>query len=77
MDARILGRMNWRLLTWQDVFGMVLMATLAVAFLMYYVEHPSVGRPTKLDANFGFGPDWVCKDPGQGDPICVKKQPAN
>lgn len=56
---------------------MVLVATFAVAFLTYYLEHPGVGRPTKLDANFGFGADWVCKDPGKGDPICVKKQPSN
>jgi hypothetical protein len=69
--------MNWRLLTWKDWFGMLLAAALAAAFLLYYVVHPGVGRPARLDANFGFGADWVCKDPGKGDPICVKKQPSN
>jgi hypothetical protein len=56
---------------------MVVLAALVVASLWYYIEYPGVGPPTTRNANFGFGPDWDCKYVGKGDPICVKKQPAN
>jgi hypothetical protein len=56
---------------------MLLAAALASTFLLYYIVHPGVARPARLDANFGFGADWVCKDSGKGDPTCVKKQPSN
>jgi hypothetical protein len=68
--------MNWRLLTWKDWFEALLAAALAGTLLLYYLMQPGVGRPG-LDANFGFGPDWVCKNPGTGEPVCVKKQPSN
>jgi hypothetical protein len=50
--------MKWRLPRWKDIFGLAL----------------AVGRPIRLDANFGFGPDWTCTAPGKGDPVCLKKQ---
>jgi hypothetical protein len=26
--------------------------------------------------NFGFGTDWDCTNPGQGGPVCVKREGA-
>jgi hypothetical protein len=69
--------MNWRLLTWKDMLGIALAVALAGGLFFYYVVHPNFGRPLRLDANFGFGSDWSCTDPGKGDPVCVKKQPPN
>jgi hypothetical protein len=25
---------------------------------------------------WGFGPEWSCSHPGQGDPVCVREPPA-
>ena len=30
-----------------------------------------------LQPNKGFGPEWNCAYPGQGDPVCIKMPPAN
>jgi hypothetical protein len=61
--------MYWQLLTRKDVLGIVAaVALLAVVFLAY-VNYPGYGQP----ANWGFGPDWQCTNPGEG-PVCVKRQ---
>jgi hypothetical protein len=63
--------MNWSLLTGRDIAAIILAAALLGAVLIASVEFPNLFR-----SNGGFGPDWECTNPGHGEPICVKKNPA-
>lgn len=62
--------MNWRLLTWKEIAGFLLVIGLVVVFVAFLSY---ANFPTKLQAPPGFGPDWSCTYPGKGDPVCVKK----
>ena len=60
--------MNWRLWTWKDWCGglLVLAITGTIIYFAVFVPH------TKT--NFGFGPDWVCRLIGDAT-VCLKKSP--
>jgi hypothetical protein len=66
---------NWRLLTWKEIAGFLLVIGLVVVFVAFlsYANFPYANFPTKLQAPPGFGPDWSCTYPGKGDPVCVTK----
>jgi hypothetical protein len=66
-------KMYWRLrtLTRRDISGILLAIVLLAALAFLFVVFPNLGQQT----NEGFGPEWDCTNPGQGGPICVKKQP--
>jgi hypothetical protein len=62
---RLIAR--WHAFRRVDVVAFLLLAVLVAAVLAVYVRFPfGVG-------NWGFGPDWECISPGQGDPVCTKK----
>jgi len=64
--------MNWRLLTWKDIAGFLTVAVIASAMIHVFVGLPNQIRPT----NFDFGPDGSCTHIPNGEPVCVKKFPA-
>jgi ABC-type sugar transport system permease subunit len=57
---------------WVFAFLAVPLVAGTVIFAWGYFADPIMHNRT----NFGFGPDWVCTNPGQGDPVCVKQTPA-
>lgn len=65
--------MYWRLaaLTRRDTVGILLASALFAAVTVAYVFFPNGAQR----ANWGFGPDWECTNPGKG-PICVRKRSA-
>ncbi len=65
----------WRLRTLRpgDYAAILLVIAVAAAALVGLVKIPF---GTKGNAP-GFGPDWDCSYAGQGDPICIKKNPEN
>jgi hypothetical protein len=34
-------------------------------------------RDPRLPPDTGFGPEWECTAMAKGDPVCIKKQPAD
>jgi len=57
----------------RDVAGIA--AVIVIAILLFvFTRYPHFGG---LQSNKGFGPEWDCTYPGQGDPVCIKKPPAN
>jgi hypothetical protein len=65
--------MNWRLLQRRDFVAILLaIAVLGVVFFGY-VKASSSDRKS----NWGFGPEWTCTNPGDGERVCVKKTTGN
>ena len=62
--------MDWRLLSRRDIVGLLLAAGIIVLLGVVYLAFPGLGQR----ANFGFGPDWACTDPGQGGPVCIRSR---
>ena len=54
----------------RDAAAVVVLIAIVAVFAFAAVMHGGWGRPRDL------GPDWDCTNPGQGDPVCVKKQAA-
>jgi hypothetical protein len=65
--------MIWPPLRAGDVAAIVLLAAIIGVVLLVFIGFPSVPR---LRDHWGFGLDWECSSPGQGEPVCVKKPPA-
>jgi hypothetical protein len=63
--------MYWRLLslTRKDVVGILLAIALLVVIFVAFVGRIYWAH----SANWGFGPEWACTNPGQGGPVCVKR----
>jgi hypothetical protein len=57
---------RWRMLERRDIMAILLLAVFlaAAAVAVAYVGIPG---------NAGLGPDWDCINPGNGDPVCVRK----
>jgi hypothetical protein len=64
--------MDWRLLTRRDVLGILAAVAILAVLAFAYVAFPISGA----GSHWGFGPDWDCTHPGEGDPICIKKMPS-
>jgi hypothetical protein len=66
--------MYWyvRTLSRAEIGSILLAIALLAAVAYFFLAFPSFGRQT----NDGFGPEWDCTNPGDGGPICVKKQSA-
>jgi hypothetical protein len=63
--------MNWRLLTWKDIAGSLLVLAIVGGLLGMLWTKPN------WRFNFGFDPsEWKCTVHASGDPTCVKKRPA-
>jgi hypothetical protein len=43
-------------------------------FVFVFTKYPYVGW--MANKGWGFGPDWNCSYPGQGEPVCIKRSPA-
>jgi hypothetical protein len=69
--------MNWRLWTWKDYVGLLVGAVLVVGVALVFVERPEFFGPNVVGTKATLGPDWTCTYAGKGDPVCVKKAPAN
>ncbi len=69
--------MNWRLWTWKDYAGLLLVALMIGGLLAVYVELPGFVNTRVSGTKANLGPDWHCTYPGKGDPVCLKKQPSN
>lgn len=50
------------------ILGIVLVGTCTYLMLAF---------PHRKQPNWGFGPEWDCKDPGTGEPVCTKKPASN
>jgi hypothetical protein len=61
--------MNWRLLTWKDIVGILFVVAIVGAILYVFGDPAGQRRPT----NFGFGPEWSCTHMPGRDPVCVKR----
>jgi hypothetical protein len=55
---------RWHALERRDVMAILLLAVFLAAAAASYVG---------FTGNGGFGPDWDCTNPGEGDAVCVKK----
>ena len=66
--------MYWyvRTLSRLEIGSILLAIALLGALACFFIAFPNLDRKT----NDGFGPEWDCTNPGDGGPICVKKQPA-
>jgi hypothetical protein len=52
--------MNWRLWTWKDYTGLVLVAVLVVSVLLVYTELPGFLNFNVAGTKANLGPDWTC-----------------
>jgi hypothetical protein len=68
---------NWRLWTWRDYTGLLVVIVLVLGVLLVYVELPGFLSFNLVGTKANFGPDWACTYPGKGDPVCLKKPPSN
>ena len=59
-------------LTRGDIAAIAFVIGLAIVLILLSPIYPGAGR---LRANWGFGPDWDCTYPAQGEPVCIKKPP--
>ena len=59
--------MNWRLLTWKDIAGFLLVAVLVGGLI------DAIGGGYLRSANHGFGPEWSCATQPVSEPVCIKK----
>jgi hypothetical protein len=62
---------NWRLLTWKDIAGFVLVVGFFVAAFVAFFSYADFSGRSRTP--LGFGPDWSCTYQAKGDPVCVKK----
>lgn len=69
--------MNWRLWTWKDYAGAVLVTGLVIGVVLVYVALPGFLSFNLVGRKADLGPDWTCTYPGKGDPVCLKKSPSN
>lgn len=68
------GQVMWRLwFTRGNIIGGMIAVIIVGALVFILAEYPK----GMWHANAGFGPEWHCTYPGQGDPICLRKQPSN
>ena len=65
--------MIWRLPPRRELPAIALALAITVA-LLAYIAFPNLSLWSQ--AHWGFGPDWQCSYAGQGEPVCVKRQPA-
>jgi hypothetical protein len=65
--------MNWRLLTWKNIAGLLVTAMIVGTLVCLFVVYPGGIR----GRNFGFGPEWSCTYIPNSDPVCVKKTLSN
>ena len=63
--------MNWRLWTWKDMVGFLLVMGLIAGMCLVLIDPQSPLKRT----NHGFGPEWECRSMIEGDPVCIKKPP--
>ena len=61
---------NCSLLTRRDIAAILFVVAIVGGLLFVHVVVPNLGR-----SNQGFGPDWDCTNPGEGNSICIKKPP--
>ena len=61
---------RWFVLRRGDVLVILVSAAILVIVAIALGKAPPYFGRT---GNFGFGPDWGCSYPGDGEPICVKK----
>jgi hypothetical protein len=60
--------MGWRELKPGDIAAIVLATVLFGCCAAYGLF------PDKVPwRSSGFGPEWECKNPGHGEPVCIKK----
>jgi hypothetical protein len=55
--------------------GDILAIALALVLLAAAVFGLMFNDPQRK-TNFGFGPEWDCKEQGHGDPVCIKRLPS-
>jgi len=58
---------RWLMIRAGDVAALMVLAAIVAALLFSGV------LPVQLRSNWGFGRDWRCFYPGQGEPVCVKQ----
>jgi hypothetical protein len=64
--------MNWRLWKRGDFAAVLFAAAILLGMLVFGARlHNANWR-----SNSGFGPDWDCTNPGEGDAVCIKARPA-
>lgn len=56
-----------------EIASIVVIAVIIAAVCFIWVKYP---RMSWMVGTAGFGPDWDCTRPGQGDPVCIKKPPS-
>jgi hypothetical protein len=61
---------RWFVLRRGDVLAILVSAAILVIVAIALAKAPPYFGRT---GNFGFGPDWGCSYPGDGEPVCVKK----
>jgi hypothetical protein len=64
---------RWRKIRRFWIFSLIavsFLAATAVSAWSFFANPIMHGR-----VNSGFGPDWICTNPGNGDPVCIKQTP--
>jgi hypothetical protein len=61
--------MIWSHLARRDIEGIFIAIFILGGVFLVWVMIPDMGKKT----NWGFGPDWECSNPGNGDPVRVKR----
>jgi len=61
---------NLYLMTRKDIAAILLLIAVAGGLLFVHVVAPKLGS-----SNSGFGPNWECTNPGEGESVCIKKLP--
>jgi hypothetical protein len=64
--------MYWPYLTRKDIVGILLAIAILLAIFLAYLARVYWGDVP----NWGFGPEWECTNPGQGEPVCVRRRSA-
>ena len=67
--------MKWRYPQRQDIHTVLRVAALilVVAILVGVAVLPRKPPSSTNGAAWGFGPEWECSYPGDGDPVCIKR----
>ena len=55
-------------LTCPNIRGILIVVFIVGALLFSFAMFPY----PKLAANWGFGPQWNCFNPGRGEPVCIR-----
>jgi len=61
---------NLYLMTRKDIAAILLLVAVAGGWLFVHVAAPKLSL-----SNSGFGPNWECTNPGEGESVCIKKLP--